>query len=301
MRVAFAQALIDHFTDTDNQVFFTGDLGYMALEKVRETFGERFINAGVAEQNMVSMAAAVARDGFIPWVYSIAPFVTLRPYEQIRNDACLHNLPVKLVGNGGGFGYGIMGGTHHNPEDIGAMRILPNMKVFVPFLDSDVPEAITQMLADKSPNYLRLNNTKEIAIAMEPFQQWRRLKKGKKTVVISMGPIALNLLDLSPDLLNELEIWMVGILPVAILPDELIESVKEKANVIILEEHYAGGGLAEHLAGQFLSVDKMPALTWHALNIKGYISGKYGSQQWHLEENELAGTPLLNRIEAIIR
>ena len=301
MRVAFAQALIDQFKDRDNQVFFTGDLGYMALEKVMETFGERFINAGVAEQNMVSMAAAVARDGFIPWVYSIAPFVTLRPYEQIRNDACLHNLPVKLVGNGGGFGYGIMGGTHHNPEDIGALRILPNMKVFIPFLDRDVPEAIKLILADPSPNYLRLNNTKEIQLPIAPFQQWRCLKKGRKAVVISMGPVVHNLLELPAALLAELEIWMVGILPVATFPDELMQSIKEKANVIILEEHYAGGGLAEHLAAQLLALGTLPALTWHALNIKGYISGKYGSQQWHLEENELAGTPLLNRIEAILQ
>ena len=74
----------------------------MALEKVQGKFGEKFINAGVAEQNMVTVSAALAHEGFIPWIYSISPFVTLRPYEQIRNDVCLHNLPVKIVGNGGG-------------------------------------------------------------------------------------------------------------------------------------------------------------------------------------------------------
>ena len=78
----------------------------MALEKVQEKYGERFINAGVAEQNMVTVAAVMAHEGFVPFVYSISPFVTLRPYEQIRNDVCLHNLPVKIVGNGGGYGYG---------------------------------------------------------------------------------------------------------------------------------------------------------------------------------------------------
>src|SRR5512132_1728928 len=99
-------------------VFVSGDLGYMALEKVIETYGERFINVGVSEQNMISVAAGLAYEGFIPWVYSIAPFAILRPYEQIRNDVCLHNLPVKIVGNGGGYGYGIMGATHHTLEDI---------------------------------------------------------------------------------------------------------------------------------------------------------------------------------------
>ena len=142
MRVEFAQAMINAFDKNDSLVFITGDLGYMALEKVQEKFGEKFINAGVAEQNMITVAAALASEGFLPWTYSISPFVTLRPYEQIRNDVCLHKIPVKIVGNGGGYGYGIMGATHHNIEDIGAMRILPNMKVYVPFTANDVELAV---------------------------------------------------------------------------------------------------------------------------------------------------------------
>jgi transketolase len=88
MRVEFANALIKNYTKTANQVFITGDLGFMALEGVRETFDTNFINGGIAEQNIVTMAAAMAHEGFIPWVYSISPFITLRPYEQIRNDVC---------------------------------------------------------------------------------------------------------------------------------------------------------------------------------------------------------------------
>ena len=90
-------------------MFITGDVGYMAVEEIAKAYGERFINVGIAEQNMVSLAAGLAREGHLPWVYSIAPFVAFRPYEQIRTDVCLHRLPVKLVGNGGGYGYGIMG------------------------------------------------------------------------------------------------------------------------------------------------------------------------------------------------
>src|SRR5262245_50207953 len=93
-------------------IFLTGDLGFMALEPLQEALGERFINAGVAEQNMVSVASGLALSGWQAWVYSIAPFCYARPFEQIRNDACLNQLPVKLIGNGGGYGYGVMGGTH---------------------------------------------------------------------------------------------------------------------------------------------------------------------------------------------
>jgi transketolase len=154
MRVEFADAMLHFFDTHPEMVFITGDLGYMALEKVQQKFGDKFINAGVAEQNMVTVGAALAHEGFTPWLYSISPFVTLRPYEQIRNDACLHNLPVKLVGNGGGYGYGIMGATHLNIEDIGAMRLLPNMRVYVPFTSGDVGQVVEQMLADLHPPLL---------------------------------------------------------------------------------------------------------------------------------------------------
>ena len=143
-------------------VFITGDVGYLAVEEIARTYGERFINAGIAEQNMVSLAAGLAHEGHLPWVYSIAPFVTFRPYEQIRTDVCLHKLPVKLVGNGGGYGYGIMGATHHALEDVGAMRVLPNMRLYVPLTAADVGQVVNLMAQDPLPNYLRLNTAARI-------------------------------------------------------------------------------------------------------------------------------------------
>ena len=132
-------------SDNPKLVFLTGDLGYQALEPLQQTLGERFINAGVAEQNMVSVAAGLAKIGLQPWVYSISPFVYARPFEQIRNDVCLHDFPVRLVGNGGGYAYGVMGATHHALEDYGAMLCLMNMRVFVPAFAADVLEIINQL------------------------------------------------------------------------------------------------------------------------------------------------------------
>ena len=116
--------------------------------------GERFINAGVAEQNMVSVAAGLARTGLRPWVYSIAPFVYARPFEQIRNDVCLHGLPVVLVGNGGGYGYGVMGATHHALEDYGALLCLPGLRAYVPAFDSDVEAMVPKLFAAAHPGLL---------------------------------------------------------------------------------------------------------------------------------------------------
>ena len=145
MRQAFCnglvqQALLPEF------VFLTGDLGFKALEPLRDAMGPRFINAGVSEQNMVSVAAGLARSGMRPWTYSIAPFLYARPFEQIRNDVCFHDLPVILVGNGGGYGYGVMGSSHHALEDYGCLLTLPHLRAFVPAFDSDVSTMIPALM-----------------------------------------------------------------------------------------------------------------------------------------------------------
>src|SRR5712691_8496518 len=130
MRNAFCSALVA-LSAEKAFVFLTGDLGFMALEPLQRAMGKRFINAGVAEQNMISVAAGVASVGQQCWAYSIAPFIFARPFEQIRNDVCLHDFDVKLVGNGGGYGYGVMGATHHAIEDYGVLCGLQNMSVHV--------------------------------------------------------------------------------------------------------------------------------------------------------------------------
>lgn len=301
MRKEFAQAIIDLSSENNKVVFLTGDLGYMALEGVKECLGERFINAGVAEQNMTAMAASLAYEGFLPFIYSISPFVTLRPYEQLRNDICLHNLPVKVIANGGGYGYGIMGSTHHNIEDIGSMRILPNMKVFVPFTKADVHAAVKEMSADSSPNYLRLNlaATRE---GVPVFSQWRKLKESlnPKALVLGTGTVTDNLFKLPEEILDDLEIWLISKFPLFDIPADMLNAIDKVGNIIIVEEHSGQCGLHEAFASLLLRQIKRP-IQYHTLFASGYPSGRYGSQQWHLEENDLAGQNLENKISEFIK
>ncbi len=301
MRAEFAQAMIALFAKRKDLVLVTGDLGYMALEEVAKTYAERFINAGIAEQNAVSLAAGLAHEGQLPWVYSTAPFVVLRPYEQIRNDVCLHKLPVKLVGTGGGYGYGIMGATHHALEDVGAMRVLPNMRIYVPLAAADVEQVVNLMAQDPLPNYLRLDTAVEIPGPLVAFAPWRRLKRGRRCVVIGMGPVVRNLYDIGDEaLLDDLEIWSVGILPVDDLPAELIASVREKTRVVTIEEHYGSCGLGEALSHRFLAHAVCPQ-SFIALHAAGYPSGGCGSQRWHQEESGLRGPALLSCLEKVVR
>src|SRR6478735_1885645 len=301
MRAEFAQAMIALFQKRKDLVFVTADLGYAALEGVAEAYGERFINAGVAEQNAVSLAAGLARAGHLPWVYSAAVFTVLRPYEQIRNDVCLHDLPVKLVGNGGGYAYGIMGATHHALEDVGAMRALPNMRLYLPLTSTDVAQVVAMMARDTCPNYLRLGMSAKIPGELPDFAPWRRLKRGKSCVVIGMGPVLQNLYQPPvSELLDELEIWNVGTLPLERMPDELAESIADKRRVITIEEHYRACGLAEALS--YLVLKSGIVLdSFHSLSAAGYPSGRYGSQRFHEQESELAGANLHSRLQQLLR
>ena len=291
MRNEFAQAVIALKDKNDSLVFLTGDLGYMSLEKVQERYGEHFINAGVAEQNMITVAASMAYEGFIPFTYSISPFTTLRPYEQIRTDVCLHDLPVKIVGNGGGYGYGIMGATHHNIEDIAVMRVLPNMRVYVPLTGSDVAEALDMMVSDPHPNYLRLNMGAKLPYAVEPFAQWRKIKSGDKAVVIGTGPILENIANLPAEITEGLEIWALSIFPFAEIPTELIAKINSTKKLLTIEEHQGQCGMHEALASMLLGQLEHP-VKFKPLYAKGYPSGRYGDQKWHQAENGIGGEGL---------
>jgi transketolase len=300
MRKEFAEAIINISRNNDKIVFLTGDLGFMALEGVKEILGDRFINAGVAEQNMVTMAASLAYEGFVPFVYSISPFITQRPYEQLRNDVCLHNLPVKIVANGGGYGYGIMGGTHHNIEDIGSMRILPNMKVYVPFTKTDVAESIQKMLEEKRPTYLRLNLASNQE-GIPRFTQWRNIRPvaNATATVIATGTVADNLFKLTDALKESLDIWLLSEFPVTEVPAGLLQSITATQHVITLEEHTGQCSMHETLASLLLKQLRVP-ISYQNLFAGGYPSGRYGSQQWHLEENNLAGDGLASQIKQFI-
>ncbi len=144
MRSSFVGTLCELAEQDRRIIFLTGDLGYLVVESFTRKFPERFLNMGVAEQNMVGVATGLAESGYLPFCYSIATFATMRPYEFIRNGPIRQQLPVRLVGVGGGFEYGHNGPTHYALEDLGLMRMQPGMTVIAP---ADHVQARTSLLA----------------------------------------------------------------------------------------------------------------------------------------------------------
>lgn len=288
MRQAFCHSLLAEAHDP-SFVFLTGDLGFMALEELRASMGSRFINAGVAEQNMVSVAAGLAKAGLRPWAYSIAPFLFARPFEQIRNDVCLHNLPVVLVGNGGGYGYGVMGSSHHALEDYGALLTLPNMRAFIPAFDSDVSALVPRLMSSPAPSYLRLGLSEEPKTWRTPsYSSWRRIENGLGPTVAVVGPIAGTLIQrmIDSDPATRPDLWVVAELPIDDLPSEFLASISRSGKLMVIEEHTVNGSVGQMLAHRMLSLGKA-GFAFEHFHSQGYVSGLYGSQKFHRAESGL--------------
>lgn len=297
MRDVFCRSLVAFGSQSDF-IFITGDLGFMALEPLRQVLGDRFINAGVAEQNMISVAAGTAKMGLRPWVYSIAPFVYARPFEQIRDDICLPALPVVLVGNGGGYGYGVMGATHHAIEDYGALLALQHMSVYVPAFDADVAPIVSKLMAAKHPAYLRLGRSEEPANYSAPvYAPWRHLIEGGGPTMVVVGPLVGPLIypcgalevALRPD------VWVVSELPIDEIPEQFLAGMQRSGWIFVLEEHVVSGGAGQMLAYRLLELGEIPKRLTHRC-ARGYISGLHGSQMFHRRECGLDADTIIREL-----
>ncbi len=195
MKQYFIQALMEKALDDKKLYFLTGDLGFNVFEGCKKRLGNRFINAGVAEQNMVSVASGMAYAGLKPWVYSIAPFLILKATEQIRNDLCHTQSNVKLVGNGGGYGYGILGPSHHMLEDLAILSSMENIKMYIPTFNEDLSPIVNKMYIQTGPAYLRLGLVRTSDIKPSKYQPVRHILKGNAVSIFVLGPLLHNVLQ----------------------------------------------------------------------------------------------------------
>src|SRR5207302_2491203 len=190
-RTAFFKTLLEMAEHDDRVTLVVGDLGFGVVESFAQRFPNRFVNVGVAEQNMTGIAAGMALSGKVVFTYSIANFPILRCLEQIRNDVCYHNANVKIVAVGGGLAYGSLGSTHHATEDLAIMRALPRMVVVAPGDPTEAEAATQAVAAHAGPCYLRLGRAGESKVHRGEidFQLGKaiQLRDGKDLTLISTG------------------------------------------------------------------------------------------------------------------
>ena len=271
MRKHFSTYLEEMATRHEDILFVTGDLGYNALENLVEKMGDRFINAGVAEQNMIGVAAGMASQGYRVICYSIAPFVVYRCLEQIRNDVCFHNLPVYMVGNGGGYGYGIMGSSHHCIEDIACLSGLPNMRCYVPAFVDDMKSCMDEMFSRRGPAYLRLGLGKPMPQDMTAEAYGAAGRRGDKLTIIAQSPVANNVVAAvdAHAAKSDISVFTINKMPLAELPADIAASIAASGRVLTVEEHISTGGLG---AAVSLAVNEaqIPVQAYVSLHAEGY-------------------------------
>jgi transketolase len=254
MRDAFINTL-ERIAEIEKNIFLlTGDLGFSIFERYIKKFPDRFINAGVAEQNMLGIAAGMALEGKTVFVYSIIPFATMRCFEQIRNDVCMQKLNVKIVGVGAGLNYGPAGPTHHAIEDLALMRALPNMTIFSPSTGQEVESSIESAIKINGPVYVRLGKRHDSAYEYNRKQfkvgKGVLLADGKDIAIIVTGAI-LSMAEEIVALFKNKGIKARLISLHTIKPIDkgiIIKAAKETKMLCSIEEHSEIGGLGSAVA-----------------------------------------------------
>lgn len=248
MRNAFIKTLISLAEKRSDIWLLCGDLGFSVLEDFAKRFPHRYVNVGVAEQDMAGIAAGIALSGNTVFMYSIGNFPTFRCLEQIRNDICYHGASVKVVSVGAGYAYGSQGYTHHAVEDLAVMTCLPGMEVLVPCDPAEVRVATRLIAAKSTPAYLRLSRAGEPVLHASPPEDLRRplfLRQGKDVFVFASGPIITTCLIAADALAADgIDVAVASVPYLKPFAIDVTRDIAVSARLIVtVEEHVLRGGL----------------------------------------------------------
>lgn len=264
MRDAFIEALCEKMRKDERIFFLSADFGSPALDKLRAEFPDRFINVGIAEQNLINIATGLALENYAVYAYAIAPFITMRAYEQIRQNLAISSqirpVNVNLIGVGAGLSYDVSGPTHHCLEDISAMRLMPNFTVFSPSDWFLAKKFIDYSIVVKTPKYLRFDS-KPLPLIYDGVDNlsvengFYELLKGEKICIISTGFMTHRALKAAREMKG------VGVIDVFMLKPvnekALLETIKRYDYIITTEEGFIGNGGLDSLISKIILDDKL--------------------------------------------
>ena len=288
MRNSFVKEL-ENLADKDKDIVaMLADNGIIVFDNYKDKYPNQFVNVGISESALIGMASGMAMSGLKPFVYTIIPFLTMRPYEFIKNDICYQNTNVKLIGIGAGFAYSTLGPTHHAIEDISIMNILPNLTIISPADPLETQKATKAIYDLNTPTYMRIGTGKNPRIYENDYNfeigKGVVLKEGKDLTIISTGTI----LSLLKEIVNEIDIdiELINIHTIKPIDEELIiKSVTKTKKVITIEEHFITGGLGSIVAN-VLSTNQIK-VKFKQLGIKDNFVSSYGSLEYLRKLNNL--------------
>jgi len=279
----------------------SGDLGYSVFEPLIEKFPNQFINVGIAEQNMIGISAGLALSGKKVFVYSITPFSTIRPLEQIRMDVCYHNLPVRIVGTGAGLSYGTLGPSHHGTEDLAIMRAMPTMIVTAPADRFELEKILDAAMNISSPMYIRIGRSTEPDV----YSVLPALELGKANVIYDEGDdfaiIACgNMVHTALCAAKKLQALskkgkVISMHTIKPLDCDLVVTLAKTMPTFTLEEHSIIGGLGSAVA-ECIADNCISPPYFERFALKDAFQKKIGKHDYLRDINDLTVDKIVDKI-----
>lgn len=305
MRTTFARTLLRLARKDSRIMLLTGDLGYSVFEPWQEQIPSQYLNAGLAEQNMTGVAAGMAMEGMRPIIYSIVPFVTMRNFEQIRNDICYQNLNVKIVGVGAGFSYGPYGHTHHGLEDMGILRTIPGLTILAPGDPVEVELATRAMMRHIGPVYMRLGKAGEPVVHTKKpvFKVGKGIvvQDGKDVTIIATSTMLARAVEVAKRVVlkGNISVRVISMPTIKPLDEKIIiESAKKTKVIVTLEEHSMIGGLGSAVA-EVLSESGLP-VKFKRIAVPDRFTKVIGLQEYMRRANGLGIGSIVKTISRLL-
>ena len=306
MRDAFVRALGSEMERNSRIVLITGDLGFGVLRPLWERFPDRMVNAGIAEQGMVSMAAGLASTGRTVIVYSIGNFPTLRPLEQVRNDCAYHNANVKIVCVGGGFVYGSLGMSHHATEDMSVMRAIPEITCFTPGDPAETEAVTLAMLRKPGTCYLRLGRGNEPKVHAGPVENWSipqalTLREGTDIALLSAGGILTQAMDAAERLEGKgISAKVVSFPCLKPLDEETVKGLLSSFRCLVtVEENNVAGGFGSAVCE--IAAEAGSGCRVRRIGLEDCFATAVGSQQYLRQVYGMDGAAVAEKAEALLK
>jgi transketolase len=303
MRDTFLNRLTQLAAADKDVVLLTADLGFGVFEEFELAFPGQYYNVGVAEQNMTGLAAGLALEGKKVITYSIGNFPTLRCLEQIRNDACYHDLNITIVASGGGFSYGSLGMSHHTTEDLAILRALPNMTVVAPCSAWEAGEAIASLIDSSGTSYLRLDKTVADVKSINKFILGKAIKymDGSDITLIVTGGILKEVM-IAAELLKKdgINVRVIGMHTVKPIDKKaIISAAKETGGILTVEEHNINGGLGGAVSEVCMDENTFP-VTFKRIGLNDEYSSIVGSQEYLRTRYSLDSSLIVDSVKVML-
>ena len=286
MRDKFAQVVTSLAEERNDVCLLSGDIGNRMFDNFKKTAPGRFINCGIAEANMMSMAAGMALSGLKPIVYTITPFTTTRCLEQIRTGVAYHEAPVIIVGTGSGLSYAELGATHHSLEDLAILRCIPNIQVCAPADRLELEAQLREAISGVKPTYIRIGKKGEPILLDKNSDlgigKGHLLKRGERILLLGIGPILSEALEANEILGKEgIKLGVASMGSVKPLDHKFLKKciLEGYTQWISLEEHHRSGGLGSALL-EWLCDEQIKDVELKRMGVADHFVHKLGGQNY---------------------